>query len=125
MIKKKILLVEDNIMLAENYVRILKPEFEVDWADNADKAFSIMDDNPPDLLILDVLLSGHSIFSFLNELQSYSDTIKLPTIICSDLAANLSVEDLSQFGVKEILDKSKMLPNDILRKARRVINEDN
>ena len=115
---KKILIVEDNQILAENFARIFRNDFEVFQADSASDAISKIDQKMPDLIFLDILLNGHSAFSLLNELQSYADTAKIPVMICSNLAEDLDLRALRNYGVKCVLDKAETDPREILKKAK-------
>ena len=117
---KKILIVEDDQILAENFSRIFRNDFEVFQAENASEAIFEIDKNMPDLIFLDVLLSGHSAFSLLNELQSYVDTAKIPVVICSNLADDLDLKSLEKYGVEMIFDKSKSRPREILAKVKEI-----
>ncbi|MFZ2275532.1 MAG: response regulator [Candidatus Nanogingivalis sp.] len=122
---KRILIVEDNRILAENFARILRSDFEISHADSAGSAISQIDNSFPDVILLDILLSGHSAFALLNELQSYVDTAKIPVVICSDLTENLDENSLKKYQVKSILDKSKISPKELREICRKVVNESN
>lgn len=122
---KRILIVEDDRILAENFARILRNDFEIFHADSAGSAISQIDNSFPDVILLDILLSGHSAFALLNELQSYADTAKNPVVICSDLAENLDENSLKKYQVKSILDKSKISPKELREICRKVANEAN
>ena len=65
----------------------------------------------PDLIFLDILLDGPDGFTFLNELVSYADTVKIPVVIVTSL--ELGGKDLSAYGVVGVLDKSTMVPEEI------------
>lgn len=75
---------------------------------NAITATSALNEILPDLILLDILLDGPDGFSFLNELASYADTAKIPVIVITSL--NLSMHDLSPYGVVNILQKESMTP---------------
>lgn len=79
-------------------------------------AMSAVETRLPDLILLDILLTGPDGFAFLNELASYSDTAKIPVIIISSL--DFSGQDLSHYGVIRILDKNTMTPDDIKSAVR-------
>lgn len=111
---KTVLIIEDNQILAENFARILRKDFIVLQSSSAVDAISQIDMTPPDLILLDILLDGHSAFALLHELQSYSDTVMIPVIICSNLADNLDSKSLQSYGVKVILDKAATSPREIL-----------
>jgi DNA-binding response OmpR family regulator len=113
--EKSILIVEDDKWLAEQYVRIFTTaNYKALIALNALDAIQMVDDATPDAIILDVLLTGSTAFALLHELQSYEDTGSIPIILCTNLASELSMDDLKPYGVKRILDKTKMMPGDLL-----------
>jgi DNA-binding response OmpR family regulator len=111
---KTVLVIEDDHWLAQQYRRVLiKAGFGVIISSNAQEAINVIDDNPIDVIVLDVLLSGSTAFALLHELQSYGDTGKVPVIVCTNLFEELPLEDLRPYGVDLILDKTKMEPRDL------------
>lgn len=70
----------------------------------------------PDLILLDVMLTGPDGFTFLNEMISYNDTAKIPVILITTL--NLNERDLSHYGVRRILNKMTMTPDEISKAVR-------
>ncbi|MBQ6510401.1 response regulator [Candidatus Saccharibacteria bacterium] len=111
-----IFIIEDDKIMAECIARACK-DYETKTFFNAIEAMADIDRNMPDLIFLDILLSGPDGFTFLNELASYSDTAKIPIIIISSL--NLENQDLSEYGVVEILNKDTMYPKEITAYAER------
>ncbi len=65
----------------------------------------------PEMIFLDILLSGPDGFTFLNELMSYNDTMKIPVVVVSSL--DFSGKDLRNYGVVGVLNKDEMLPEEI------------
>lgn len=84
---------------------------------NCIDAISSLDENPPSLIFLDILLTGPDGFTFLNELVSYSDTAKIPVVIVSSL--DFSGKDLSIYGVVGILNKDTLTPKEIKTYVKR------
>lgn len=74
---------------------------------------SLDSDNLPQIIFLDILLTGPDGFTFLNEIASYDDTNKIPVVIISSL--NFSGKDLSAYNVIGILNKETMLPAEITK----------
>jgi DNA-binding response OmpR family regulator len=74
---KKILVVDD-----EDNIRLLYQEelrdagYEVSLAKNAEEALKIVEEDPPDLITLDVKLPGMSGFDFLKELKANKKNIR-------------------------------------------------
>lgn len=120
--KQLVLLVEDDEWLAEQQEREIKSAgFNVKRSYYAMEAIQLIDELHPDAIVLDVLLAGSTAFALLHELQSYEDTGDIPIILCTNLANELSLEDLTSYGVKRILDKSLMMPDDLVAAIRSVL----
>lgn len=120
--KPVILIVEDDPWLAEQQTRVLeKAGFRAEVSPHAIAAIAAIDDVKPDAIILDVLLTGNTAFTLLHELQSYADTGVLPIILCTNMAADLSLRDVEPYGVRRILDKTTMHPDDVVTAVRSVL----
>ncbi len=76
----------------------------------------------PDLILLDILLTGPNGFTFLNELISYQDTAKIPVLIVSSL--DFADEDLSGYGVRATLRKDLMTPQDLQAAVRAIFSSE-
>jgi len=117
-----VLIVEDDNWMAEQHARVLTGSgYKTTITLHALAAIQVIDDIHPDVIILDVLLTGSTAFALLHELQSYGDTGKIPIILCTNLAAELSLDDLKSYGVKRILDKTTMKPDDLVAAVRSVL----
>jgi len=117
-----ILIIEDDSWLAEQFVRVLsKFGYKTVVTSSAATAINAVDDNHIDVIILDILLKGSTAFSLLHELQSYEDTGVIPVVLCTNLVQELTIENLRPYGVKQILDKSKMVPDDLATAVQDVL----
>jgi len=117
-----ILLVEDDPWLAELEAGVLKDAgYDVTLSPHAPSAIIAIDDKQPDVIILDVLLTGSTAFALLHELQSYGDTNTVPIILCTNMADSLKLEDLKTYGVRRIVDKSTMQLDDLPAAVRSVL----
>jgi CheY-like chemotaxis protein len=118
----KVLLVEDDPWLAELEVKVLaNAGYDVSFSPHAPSAIVAIDEIKPDVVILDVLLTGSTAFALLHELQSYGDTGELPIILCTNMAESLKLEDVQRYGVKRIVDKTTMHPDDLVAAVRSVV----
>ncbi|HSX43865.1 MAG TPA: response regulator [Candidatus Saccharimonadales bacterium] len=78
----KILLVEPDKVLANTYARALKLEgHDVTSVSNAQLAIHAVDQNSPELIVLELQLSKHSGIEFLYELRSYAEWQSIPVIL--------------------------------------------
>lgn len=110
-----VLLVEDDAWLAEIEMAALTAAgYTVVYAPHATSAMVKLDERIPDVMVLDVLLTGTTIMPFLHEIQTYGDSRRIPIILCTNLAEQLRLEDFQPYGVLRILDKSVMKPEDLV-----------
>ena len=110
-----VLIVEDDLWLAEQYSRVLSlAGYKVTITSHAEVAIQIIDDIQPDVIILDMLLTGSTALALMHELQSYGDTAVIPIILCTNLANELSLDNLRSYGVRQIIDKTTMAPDDLI-----------
>lgn len=116
----KILIIEDNQIMADNFTLILKGFFDIECINSAEEAMDIINKNLPDIIILDVLLNGHSAFALLNELQSYQDTANIPIIICSNLANHLDMKTIRHYNVHKVIDKSVITPDILINSCHEI-----
>lgn len=109
-----VMLVEDDVWLAELEASVLKDAgHKVRVAPNALEAIAMIDDDLPDVIVLDVLLAGTTAFALLHELQSYGDTGGIPVVLCTNIAEQLDATKLAHYGVKRVVDKTTCTPGDI------------
>lgn len=117
----RILLVEDDVWLAELEVRALeKAGYDVLHVPHAPAAIVAVDQFNPDVIILDVLLTGTTAFALLHELQSYEDTADVPIILCTNMAESIHMDEVQSYGVKRIVNKATMVPDDLVAAVRSV-----
>jgi two-component system response regulator BaeR len=119
---QSVLIVEDDSWLAEQHARVLSAAgYNSTIVLHALAAIQAIDDVHPDVIILDVLLTGSTAFALMHELQSYGDTGNIPIVICTNLATELSLDNLKSYGVRRILDKTTMKPDDLVAAVRNVL----
>ena len=105
-----IFIIDSNIEMA-NCVAKACGDREVKIFHNAIEAMQGLNDELPELIFMDIVLTGPDGFSFLNELISYKDTAEVPVVVVS--ALNLEKYNLNIYGVVGILNKDTMKPEDI------------
>ena len=117
----RILIVEDDPWLAESYARSLEAaSYQTKTVAHALAAIHEIDDFKPDVILLDILLAGSTGFALLHELQSYADTGGIPVVVVTSLAGDLKKDELAAYGVKRVLDKATMKPEDVVAAVRSV-----
>ena len=116
-----VLIVESNQWLGDHYQRSLEQEgFAVSRASNGYSAIDSIDNNPPEVIIMSLMLDGPGALGLLHELQSYTDTADIPIIVCMN-TPNIETDTLEPYGVKRIIDSTTMKPADIPTAVRSVL----
>ncbi|HSX28110.1 MAG TPA: response regulator [Candidatus Saccharimonadales bacterium] len=122
---KTILLIEDDAWLGELYSDVLRAAgFAVVHALDGQTGIEKLDETPIDLIILDLLLSGHNGIGVLHELRSYPDLAEIPVIIQSNLEperSGLHRDAWHAYGVVEYIFKVDARPQELVRAASRII----
>ena len=108
-----ILVIDSDRVFGDCIVRTLeKNGFKVRLFGDAISAMgAISEIGAPDLVFLDVMLTGPNGFTFLNEMASYADTFEVPK--------DFAKFDLKAYGVVGTLDKYVMVPKDVVEYAKK------
>ena len=113
-----IFIIDDDAVMAKCVARACERSgFKTRVFGDAISAMAAFNEGLPEMIFLDILLSGPDGFTLLNELISYPDTMKIPVVVISSL--DFSGRDLSDYGVVGVLDKTTMTPEDIKNYARK------
>lgn len=105
-----IFIIEDDDLMAE-CIQKSCGHHETRIFHDAYAAIGAMNGRLPDLIFLDILLSGPDGFTFLNEIASYTDTAAIPIVIVSSL--DFTGKDLTPYGVVGAINKDSMVPKEI------------
>ena len=117
----KIVVVEDDAWFGAHFQRVLEAEkCIVSVVPNAEAAIDVIDNVHPDVIVLDMLLRGSTALGLLHELQSHADLAQIPVILVTTLADSVSGASLRHYGVRAVLDKSTMHPDDVVHEIKKV-----
>jgi len=117
-----VLIVEDDDWMAGQHMRTLQAAgIRSDHAGHALAAIDAIDTTIPDVLVLDVMLAGPNAFTLLHELRSHADLSKIPVILCTASADQLPLEHVAAYGVRRVLDKTTMLPGDLVAAVKKAV----
>lgn len=94
---KNLLIVEDSLMDLNTFIPFfLKKGFNVLITRSGTEALKIIDNNQPDIILLDIILPDISGFEICQQLKAKAKTQKIPIVICS-----IRKSELEQFwGLK-------------------------
>lgn len=102
----KVLVVDDVISEREIICHILQQAgLEVIWAADGEEAIASIQETPPDLIILDVIMPRMNGFEVIRELRSHSKTVNLPVVFCTQKNTNIDRAWGTELGADAYLSK--------------------
>ena len=118
-VKKKILLVEDDVSLASVYRSRLELEgFEVDEVHNGEDALSRAITFKPDLILLDAMMPKISGFDVLDIIRNTPETSNMRVIMLTALSQPKDKERADQLGADDYLVKSQVVIGDVVERIK-------
>jgi DNA-binding response OmpR family regulator len=101
-----ILVVDDsttNVVLLEAILD--EKGYKIETALNAKEAYSLIEKNIPDLILLDLLMPKISGFDFLKEIRKNDPTKNTPVIVVSALTDEENIEKIMNMGAIDFVKK--------------------
>lgn len=121
----QVLLLEPNRILLRNYADFIRSKgFEVSECEDAQHGINEADKKRPDIVVVELMLAGHSGIEFLYEFRSYEEWLKVPVIIFTSLhKGEIGINDarLEELGVVAVLDKSKTSLDKLVTQINRTL----
>ena len=103
---KKILVIDDDLEVVELVRRKLEAnQYEVITANDGASGFSLLRDQKPDLIVLDVLMPHMDGYSFVQEIKRHDDLRNIPILVVTakdEMQELFITEGVSCFLVKPI-----------------------
>jgi CheY-like chemotaxis protein len=119
------MLVEDDNSLREIYkARLLAEGYEIATAQDGEEALSIVGQEKPDLIVLDVMMPKISGFDTLDILRSTPATRDTKVIMMTALSQAEDKARAEKLGANRYLVKSQVTLEDIVKSVKEVLGED-
>jgi len=119
---KKIMWVEDDKFLSDILAKKLATEGPLLFhAVNAEEAFKILEKETPDIILLDIMLSGVDGFGILKEIKSDPKNKDIPVIILSNLGQKNDIETGTKLGAAKFLIKATVTLDEIMSEIKKII----
>lgn len=120
--KKTIFLIEDDLFLVKAYrIKLQQENFEIWEANDGKEAMKFLEKDPPDLVLLDLMLPGVSGFDILAAIRKNDKWKNVKVIILSNLGQPMDIERGKQFGVIDYIIKANVKINDVIDKIKKSI----
>lgn len=121
---KKILLIEDDKFISEMIVGKLKEAgLVVDLAPDAETGMAKVQEDKPDLILLDIVLPGMDGFECLEKLKADRELSPIPVLILSNLGQKDELERGLKLGAKDFWVKAEHDLDEIVQKVKQTLGE--
>jgi DNA-binding response OmpR family regulator len=118
----RILLVEDDPWIADCYHLWLSQDgHDIRHSRDAQEALDMVDDELPDVIVLDLFLPFANGVQLLHTLRSHADLSSVPVILCSS-ALPEQLPDMAVYGVRRVLDKAHLGPTRLRRAVKEAMH---
>lgn len=113
---KKILLIEDDPLLIDIYSTKLKQSgFEVRVVESGEKALAVIEEQKPDLVLLDIVLPHIDGWDILQNLRASEKLKGIQIVILSNLGQKEEVAKGLRMGAAKYLIKAHYTPSEIVQ----------
>lgn len=123
--KKKILLVEDDMVLVELYETAFDLEgFKTLKAENGEVGLSVLQKENPDIILLDVLMPKMNGFEFLKEIKKIKKLKNIPVLLLTNLGESkidMNKELAFALGIQGYLIKAKNNTDQVIKRIKSVL----
>jgi len=122
--KLKILLIEDDRIEVLKFKRSIPQEFEdftLTLANDGNEAFSIIENNLPDMILLDLNMPDTNGIEFLNAIKSNSELKHIPVVVLTTSDSNKDIVECYKIGIAGYVLKP-LKYEDYEEKIKAVIN---
>ena len=110
----KVLIVDDNADHADGIIKVLQAKgYDVVASANGREALIQVISNPPDVILLDLMMPEMDGPSFLEVVRSYLRLQSLPVVVLTALAESPMIERMQALKVNSILVKGKASTEDV------------
>lgn len=122
--REKILIVEDRLDFVSLYTDKLKAEkFQVRVASNGIECLKLIDEDRPDLIILDLVMPVMDGFTLLENINKKTEYRNMPTIVFSMREHPEDKKRAFQLGASDYLTKLHTTPNLLLQKINELLSK--
>lgn len=121
---KRVLIVEDDDflrgLLSESLIDI---GYKVDSAPNANIAFGFLEENIPDIILLDLMLPGMNGLDILSEIK-IKRKLDIFVVVLSNLGNKEDIDKALSLGAVDFIVKAGVTPKQIIGRVEEVLNGD-
>lgn len=121
---KKILLVEDDPLLIDIYTTKLEGGgYRVAVEEKGDRVIEAIQEEKPDLIILDIVLPNQDGWAILQDIRSRPEFSNIKVVVLSNLGQKEEVEKGLKLGAVKYLIKAHYTPTQVLEEINHLVGE--
>lgn len=116
----KVLIIEDEIQLAEMLGEQLKGEnFEVEISNDGEAGLAAAKNSHPDVILLDLIMPRKNGLEVLADLKADEELKSIPVVVLSNLDSDLNISNAMSLGAADYMVKAKFSPAEIVEKIKK------
>ncbi|MDO8572774.1 MAG: response regulator [bacterium] len=120
----KIMIVEDDPFLSSiASSRMEREGYKISVAMNGEEALTLLENNIPDLILLDIIMPGMNGFEVLKKIKSNERLKDVLIIIFSNLSQEHEIEEAKNLGADDFLIKANFTPMEIIEKINILLKQ--
>ncbi len=120
--KYKVLIIDDDPFVSEIFAPSMKKKgLAVAVASDGLSGLELIKKEPPDIILLDIVMPGMDGYGVLQELKSKPETANIPVIMLSNLAQQEDIERSMSTGADGFLMKHQSLPSEVADKVFQLV----
>lgn len=119
----KILLIDDDIFLRDMYAtKFTESGDAVEGAADAAEALRMIENEPYDVVILDMVMPGMSGLEFLRALKGVDSAKETKCIVLSNQGESADVKAAQDLGVLGYIIKAETIPSEVVEKVHKLVS---
>ena len=119
--KTKILIIEDDVFITDMYQAKFKiAGFEVARAENGAKGIKAIQEDKPDIIMLDIVMPQIDGFEVLKVIKKDPKTKDIPIILLTNLRQRENIEGGLKLGADDYIVKAHFTPDEVVEKVEKV-----
>jgi DNA-binding response OmpR family regulator len=119
---KSILLVEDDSFLIDIYtIKFKESGFSIRVATNHDQCFEKIEEEMPDIILLDIVLPSVCGIDILKEIRAKKEYDDIKVIILSNLGQKEEIKEGIKLGAEKYLIKADNPPSQVVKEVEEIL----
>lgn len=120
---QKILLIEDDEQIRRMYQQAFEvQEFVCDTQEDGNKALDVAQQNPPDLILLDIMMPNIDGLAVLAKFKQDEHLKNIPIVMLTNLTGQEVIDAAMKQGAKDYINKSSLKPREVVEKVKQLLS---